>query len=65
VYRAKYQQEKVACDAAKQQRLANMTEAEKSQLRDAAREKRQQKKLRQRRKVRFFSAVVLPPDSFS
>jgi len=59
VYRAKYQEEKVTCDAARQQRLASMTEAEKLQLRDAERKKRQQKKLRQRRKVRthFFSAI--------
>jgi len=51
VYREKYRVEKAACDAANKQRLAKMTDAERSQLKEAAREKRQKKKLRQRRKV--------------
>jgi len=51
MYRARYREEKAACDAAKQQRLATMTETEKTQLKDVAREKRQRKKIRQRRKV--------------
>ena len=63
-YRSKYQAEKAACDAANQQRLAKMTEAERTQLKEAAREKKQQKKIRQRRKVIMcvVSYVVFLPE---
>lgn len=51
VYRARFQQEKAVCDAAKLKKLASMTDAEKAELKDAVRKKRQQRKLRRRRKL--------------
>jgi len=51
VYRARFREENAACKVAKQQRLAEMTDEEKTQQKDVTRKKRQRLKLRRQRKV--------------